>query len=274
MSEVYNFQQQLLKYDFKAAVDFGLVKGLASDSKFGHCPDAGAIQTDVWELGLIAPEYIWPVETGETTLLRSDNAADDGILIDVLIVNEQGFEEIVQYPCGTVATPTAIPEKIRACNRLSNASGTISQGLVTIRGDGTDSVNVFGALSPDDQQSSQAMYLVPIDKVVRINNFSNAINRSGGATVNSIDRLAIQLPGGVFRTQIRYGLNKTGTSNLSSDLIVGIPLPPLTKIKISAEPDAAGTDVSAEWSMNIYDVDLLGSNVVNKLRVQWGLDPI
>lgn len=270
MTDTYNFHQMLIKNDFPAAVDFGLVKGINSDAKFGHCPDAPAGATDVWELGKTIQDYIFPDDAGEDVLLLSDDDADEGKLIEFEVIDLLGFEQTIEHPCGTVATPTLVEGPFRAINRIANVGNTLTVGLLTVVGDGVTSSNTFAALSPDDQQSSQAIYMAPINKVTRINNFSNAINRLTGVTVSSIDRLAIQLPDGVFRTQIRYGLQKDGTSNISSDLIVGIALPPLVKIKLSAEPSAVDSDVSAEWSMNQYDTTLMGVTAVNQVLARWG----
>lgn len=271
MSKEYNFASMLMGFDFNSAVDLGLVEGIESDAKFGHCPDTPAAVTDVWELGASIALYEFPVDAGESLLLYSDNPIDEGILIDVTLINVDGFEVVERHPCGTVASKTAIATKSRAVNRVSNVADTETAGLIKVDGDGLVTTNTFAALDADDQQSSQAIYMAPINRVIRINNFSNAVNKTGGATLDSIDRLLIKLSNGVFRTQIRYGLQREGVSNISSDLIVGIPLPPLTKVKISAQPSSGPTDVSSEWSMHKYNIDFLGTDAVNKIKQFWGL---
>lgn len=263
------FLEDLIRNDYNAAVDLGIVQGVESDAKFGHCPDTTNTPTDVWERGAVQPIYVYPLDAGETVQARSDNPADTNTLkiqgLDVAGL----FQEAEITLNGT--TIVAIPGVWRAINRVFNSNGTAYVGNVFVEGDGAggSTTNIFAQIAPDDQQSSQAIFMTPADRVARINNFSTAVNRTQGVDLAATMRLAVQLPSGVFRTQIRYGIQKEGVSNISSDLIVGIPLPPLTKIKISGDPSSTNTDISAEWSMHLYDTEILGSDAVAKIESFW-----
>lgn len=263
------FREDLIKNDYHAAVDLGLIAGISSDAKFGHCPDAGAVLTDVWERGLAQAIYIFPDAAGESIEIVSSDIGD------TTSTKIQGLNFLGLFQEEEVTlngqTPVSIPGTWIAINRAFNSNGTVFAGNISIRGDGVVSTNVFAVIAADDQQTSQAIYMAAANEVILIKNFSTAFNKGGGAAAFAIERLAIELPSGVFRTQIRYGLQKEGTSNISSDLIVGIPLPPMTKIKLSATPSGADSDISSEWSMHKYDTDWLGTPAVNKIKSFWGI---
>lgn len=266
------FRQELIKNNYNAAVDLGMIDGVRGDAKFGHCPDADAsVVTDVWERGLAQPEYAFPSLAGESLEAVSDNPADVGITVSLVGLDVPGFTQEAEFTLNGT-TPVPIDGTWIATNRAFNSSDTKFQGNIWIRKAGTTDTNIYAVISPDDQQTSQAIYMSAVDEVVHIINVSNALNRGGGASANAIDRLAIQLPNGVFRTQIRYGVQKDGTNNISSDLVVGIPLPPLTRIKMSATPSGTTSDVSAEWSMHIYNTEWLGEKPVNAIKAMWGVE--
>lgn len=267
MADSTTFRHQILRDSYRDALQLGLVTGVEDDAKFGHCPDAGAVITDVWELGLTVPEYVFPVDAGEAIEAVSDNAGD-AIKVTIAGLGVNGLEQTKSITLNGL-TPVPVPGVWRAVNRAYNGNGTEFVGNIQIRGDGSTSVNVFAAIAPDDQQTSQAIIMVPADKVDVINNLSSALNRGGGVSANALIRLTVQPPGGVFRTQIRYGLQKDGTTNLSSDLIVRIAVPPLSRVKISAEPSMAGTDISAEWSKRSYNTADLGPQVVQQIEDAW-----
>lgn len=260
------FKQMLRDHDFLAAADLGLINGLITDAKFGHCPNCQAVITDAWELGATIPEYVFPLITGEQIVIDQVDPSDDGKDITVDGLNVAGFEQSQTVVASSLAD-VVVPGTWRAVNRGYNQDNVKFAALITISNIG--GTEIFAAISPDDQQTSQAIYMAPINRVTLIRNFSNAVNRTGGPTLDAIKRLAIELPNGVFRTQIRYGLQREGVSNISSDLIVGIALPPLTRIKISTEPSNVDTDISAEWSMHQYDTDALGLEAVNGIYSRW-----
>jgi hypothetical protein len=107
--------------------------------------------------------------------------------------------------------------------------------------------------------------VVPAGKIALINNFSTAINKSTGASTGAIFEFRVRKPGKVFRTLIRYGLQREGTSNISSDLIVPILAGPLSQIKNLATPDGTGADISAEYSMWLIDSDLVPPGLLAEL---------
>ena len=239
----------------EGAVSMGLVDGVFPLAKFGHCSSAGLVKTDVWELGDTIPVYIFPDDAGENITIESSEAADTQSIV-VQGLDENGLE-VEKTVVLSGITPVAVTGLFTAVNRAYNASSTLLTGNVFING--AVSGNTFAYIDPLEQQTTQCVYLVPSNKYFLVNNLSSSINRSGNQDASSIVNLSAKLDGGVFRTQIRYGLQKRGTSNLSTDLTVPPFYPPSTKIKVSLTPDTTDMDISAYFSGVLVDSEVYDS---------------
>ncbi len=260
MADTKTFQELMQAHRYMDAVALGFVAGVEPDVKFGHIPDAAAdTATDVWENGALQPLYLFPSDAGDSIEMFS--AATDTQNITIEGLDASGVFQTETLALSGTATETgavAIPGTWRAVNRAFNDSGIDLTGAVTIRKVG-DSLRVYAFISISDQQTSQSTFVVPVGKVALINNYSNAINKTGGATISGIFVFRIRKPGKVFRTQIRYGLQREGTSNISSDLIVPVLAGPLSQLKITATPSFGPTDISSEYSMWLVDKELIPS---------------
>lgn len=262
MPDILNNIDSLVEESNKASVlSSGVVAALSlfteitANVKFGHCPNAGAVETDVWEIGATQPVYIFPDASGESVTIESDNAADSQeITIQGLDENGLDKEEVVNL---TGTTPVALPGLFTAVNRAFNSDSTVFIGDLSIKG--SVSGNTFAYIDAREQQTTQCIYTVPSDKWAVVRNVSSSINDGGNQDTVSVVRLLAQRSGGVMRTQVRYGLQKRGTSNISSDLIIPAVYPPSTRLKMAMEPDAGPLDVSAELSIQLIDSDYLES---------------
>ncbi len=258
MANRKTFQELMQAHRYTDAVSLGFVAGVEPEVKFGHIPDAAtSVATDVWENGAAQPIYLFPSDAGDSIEMFA--ASTDTVNITIEGLTAAGIFQTQTVALSGTATATGavtIPGTWRAVQRAFNDDSIDLTSQVTIRkvGDGT---RVYGLIDPDDQQTSQAMFVVPAGKIAIVNNFSNAINKSGGATITGIFVFRIRKPSKVFRTKIRYGLQREGTSNLSSDLIVPILAGPLSQIKTTATPDFGPTDISSEYSMWLVDSDLV-----------------
>ncbi len=258
MADRKTFQELMQAHRYTDAVSLGFVAGVEPDVKFGHVPNAATdVATDVWENGAAQPVYLFPSDAGDSIEMFA--ASTDTVNITLEGLTPAGnfqTQTVALSGTGGAGGAVTIPGTWRAMQRAFNADSIDLASQVTIRKVG-DATRVYGLIDPDDQQTSQAMFVVPAGKVMVMNNFSNAINKSGGATVTGIFVLKVRNPGKVFRTKIRYGLQREGTSNLSSDLIVPILAGPLSQIKTTATPDFGPTDISSEYSMWLVDQDLI-----------------
>lgn len=253
-----DFQKEQPSLEFCSALVLGLVVGYSPEVKFGYVAAIAALG-DVTPLGV---PYIFPVDAGQEVEAISDNAADVHILKVIVIDAVTGLERIEQVTLNGNVGPVLIPGgPVIAVNRAYNNNGDPYVGNITIRGTGAPNANIFATVLADDQQTTQCPYMVPAGKVAVINNYSTAINKSGGADVAAVMRLVVTRPGKVPRTQIRYGLQRSGVSNISSDLIVPIPIPPGSKVQVTADP-TANADISAEYSMQLIDASLLPDEVL------------
>ena len=251
------FQQLLTDQDFIMAATLGFIPGVETVVKFGHCPDVAAVVTDVWERGLAQPLYLFPASAGEAMEILG-NVVDTQ---DVVVI---GLDETGLPKTATVTlngtTPVALPGVWSAINKAYVDSATRVAGPVLIQGDGSTSAEIFAQISTKAQQTAQAVFRVPSNKVAVIVALSNAVNKGGGSGVQDIKRLVIAKPGKVFRTRLRYGLQKTGTSNIPSNFRVPTVLGPSFDVKAQAEPDAASVHVSTEFSMILFPVEYFSSD--------------
>jgi hypothetical protein len=234
-------------------VSIGVVAGSSALVKFGHCSDAATgVKTDAWALGASQPVYIFPDVAGENITIESSEGADDQE-IAISTLNAAG-EEVELTGNLSGSTPVAISGTVRDVNRAYNSDSTPIIGTVLIKG--AVSGNVFAVLLPEDQQTTQCVCTIPIGKCAAVLNLSSSINTGSNQDNTAIVTFAAEEVGGVRRTQIIYGLQQRGTSNISSDIILPPVYPPLTRLVISFTPDSL-QDVSAELSLQLIDENLL-----------------
>lgn len=262
-ADIKEFQQNLARRDYFLAASLGLIPGVSTEVKFGHCPNAAAAATDVWEYGATQALYIFPATSGEAIEMVSDDETDDQE-ITIVGLDENGLDQTVSVNL-TGDTEVAIPGLWTAVNMAYNSDSTVHDGEVLIQGDGSTSTNIFATLCADCQQTSQAIYKLASNKVAAIVNLSTSMNKPLGATVSTIYNAEISAPGKVFRTQIRYGLQENGTSNISSNLIIPEIIGPGYMAKIVGTPSTGPSDISGEFSMLLFDKELVPSTLLAAL---------
>lgn len=256
MSHILQFQQKIVSEAYFVAASLGMVAGVETEVKFGHCPNvAGGVETDVWERGNAQPLYIFPPSPAGAALeIVSTDAGDTQQMEVVGLDVVSGVSRMVAVTL-TGTTPVVVSGgNWLAVNRVFNDSGVDLLGTVSVQASGGG--DVYAVVSPDDQQTSQAIYQVPSDKHAAIVDLSNAVNVGPGTANPVIDSLAIAAPGKVFRTRVRYGLQDTATSNLASPFTIPAIAGPGYRIKSRALP-AGLTDVSSEFGMLLIDNELI-----------------
>ena len=237
------------------AISIGAVKESSTVVKFGHCPDAQtAVETDAWELGASIPVYVFPDELGEAITIQSSDAGDSQSVV-VEVLDTAGLE-VTKTVTLNGLTPVAIPGDVIAVNRAYNNDSSVFAGDISIKG--AVSGNTFAFIDAREQQTTQCIYMIPSNKYGAVVNLSSSMNTGGNQDSASIFRFVSQLPGKVFRTQVRYGLQQRGTSNISSNITLPPVYPPMTRLKISLTPDSV-QDISAEMSIQLIDSDYIES---------------
>jgi hypothetical protein len=250
------FQQQLQSKSFRESVALGLVPGVSPVVKFGYNEDADTgVPPTVWHGQGV---YTFPVDGGQS-VTAVYNALDAGKTIRLYGLDHDCVEVYVDFVLGNV-----IPGVWCSVHRGFPLGSVEIVADVIIQGTGTPNSNVFAVIPVEDQQTEQVAYMIPVNRVGLIVNLSTSINKSSVA-VSCFFRLKAKTYGGVFRTQLRYGLQSTGTSNISSDLIIPYAAPPRTQLIITAEPSANTVDVSAEISLYLINTDYLDPDWVKSL---------
>lgn len=246
---------------FGVRLAMGFITGSRPEVKFGYSPDVAGVH-DVWAAADAQALFIEPAAVGvNMEILSTDNVTDIGIEIEYVYIKPDGTEDVGQVILNGT-TPVQLPSGlIRFIQRAYNSNGARFVGKLTIRllGGG----NIYASMFADDQQTTQTMYFVPLGEVAFINNYSTALNKSGGSDASSIMRLVVQKDGKVARTQIRYGLQRNGVSNLSSDLIIPIPVPPLSIVRVIADTSASA-EISGEYSMVMVNENMIPQSIRNQ----------
>lgn len=263
-----DFQNLIMSGRFDPlAAALRVIPNVEADVKFGHCPNvASGVATDVWERGGTQAVYIFPDDGGEV-LESISVAADIGQTIKVSGLDVLGITQVVTYVTNGV-TPVAVPGVWTSIYRAFNAGATKITGDTLIRGDGSTSSNIFAALASDDQQTAQAIFQVPSNRVAAVIDFSNAVNRDAGSDTSSIVRFSVAKPGEVFRSRTKFGLQKQGTSNLSATLLVPLIISPSSRVKAIADTSAL-TDVSASIGVLFFDSSYLDPEVLTKIQLDF-----
>lgn len=257
-SPILKFQQDISSREFLIAAALGLIPGVQSEVKFGHCPDAaGTINTDVWERGGTQAIYLFPPDAGEAMEMVSLAAGDTTQSVLVEGLDENGLPKTDTKTLNGVV-PVALDglwsSVHRICNRAVDGDSFTADCIVQTAG---GAGNIYAVADDDDQQTSQAIFKVPSDKVAVIINFSNAMNKSGGPSSSTVNRLRIARKDKNFQSRVYFGLQETGTTNLSSDAVLPLVVGPWSRIKAQATPSAGPMDISAEFSLLLIDTDLL-----------------
>lgn len=253
MVDIQAFQRDIANHHFHVAAAMGVIPGTVPLIKFGYCETVGLTHTDIWHEG---GTYIFPDSAGESIQAYSSDVGDT---MDIVIqgLNADPVDGIIGTALEATitlngTTPVTIPGNWLSVHRAFNDSDTNLIGDVTI--DGTVSGNVFAYVPADDNQTVQAIYMIPGDKVGIIVSAISAINATGSPTgLYAVVRVVTAEFGKVFRTKFRFGIQREGTSYEAS--IGNIPglLKPLEKVKIQARASVAATDISGYFSVYLID---------------------
>lgn len=259
MSDTQIFQRDLQRNNFPTAAALGMVPGTSTNIKFGHCSSVGLTFTDIWEYGATQPVYIFPDSAGESIQIYGGVGDTQEIVIQGL--NADAVDGIIGTSLSATVnlngvTPVSVPGNWLSVHRAYNNSATDLTGDVVV--EGVVSGNVFAFIGSDDNQTLQAIQMIPGDKVGVLVSVISAINGSGSPTgLFSSVILSVAEWGKVFRTRLWFGVQREGTSyEASIGAIPGI-LPPLSKVKVKAKASAAATDMSAYFSLYLIDKNLI-----------------
>lgn len=258
---IQRFRQLLQDRDFRIAASAGLVPGVRPGTKFGYDLTNPVGDTDIWP-GSAA--YVFPDGAGQTVEAVSASPADS------VSLKIEGIDAATQLTrVETVAldgtTPVPVPGSWLSINRAYNANGTPFVGEVLVRGTGAPNANVFAIVPVADQQTVQLPTMLPADKFGLITAIGLGINKSSGTDASAIARLSIARDGGVFRTQIRNGVQRNGTSAIPFELPHPMPVPPLSKIRLTADPSAE-VDVSGLYGMLLLDIGLIEPDYLQQVE--------
>jgi hypothetical protein len=232
--------------DFIFEVAKGNVPGHSILNKFGYNPSFGTTEVDVWTGG---GTYVFPSDTGTAVQLVGGVGDTNTIVIEGL---DENFDSKIVSVALTGTTPVLLAGLFaRVFRAFVNDSAEITD-TAQITDQATGLV-VFAEILVSDQQTNMLIWTVPAGHTAFIKLLAATYNKTGGATNSVVLRVKIRTIGGVFRNVVRFGLQSTGDSELTTENITPEQLPGKTDVIVTALATAADSDVSSFLSFVVIE---------------------
>ena len=227
--------------------------GHKSELKFGYNPNISTSAEE--DVSVIGGTYSYLSDSGEQIQIKSDNVADDQLIVITGLDAE--FREQTKTVTLNGTTQVTVEGAWTRVNHAFNGNGTEMAGTVDIT-DLATGLKVVGKILAEDQQTNQMLFTVPSGKRAFLKFLAVSINGSGASTSNAIFKIKARLFGKVFRTTTRFGLQKTGCSALATENIIPSPFPEKTDVKLTCFVDANNSDVSGLFEFILVDNKVFG----------------
>jgi hypothetical protein len=232
--------------DFLLEVAKGNVKGHSIVNKFGYNPDFGTTEVDVWTAG---GTYVFPSDTGTAVQLVGGVGDTSIIVIEGL---DENFDTKILSVALTGTTPVLLAGLFTRVFRafVNDAAEITAPAHVTDQATG---LIIFAEILVVDQQTNMAIWTVPAGHTAFIKLLAATYNKTGGASNSTAVRIKFRAFGTVFRNSVRFGLQSTGDSELTTENITPQQLPGKTDVVVSAVATATGSDLSAFVSFIVIE---------------------
>ena len=228
--------------DALIAVGAGKVPGVGS---FAIQASVTPLDTNGQDLISWATEYVWPNDAGEVMTIKSDNAADVGLPVLVLGLDEN-FSSKVTVAILNGLTPVALPGLWSRINFMDVRGLIASVGNVDVEGDG----NIYCRVAPEFQISNMGIYTSPAGSTVAILDVYASMVRSQG---NSDDALEVDIyfkpTNDHFKLVFELGLQRRGSSSFQGNNTV--PNARLGPVDFKVRVVASSSTVSAGVRMTM-----------------------
>ena len=203
--------------DFKNDAALRLLPDTSSDILFGLNLDADVATTpeDVWSVGGIYTGH--PLNTPELIRIVSTSAADNlagvGAHAFVLFGLKSAtsefyeFEVVPAHPTdGTIPVTTVEPWfRVTRVFTISVGSAGATQGIITISQD-TTTANIFGQIPIDFERTQCAVYTVPFNRTLGVNNGEVSIGRETGPNGHALVSGMVRPPGGTYQAVFTFSM--------------------------------------------------------------------
>lgn len=222
----------------------GNVANHAALRKFGHNPDVGAVEEDVWDGGGV---YTGWITAAETVDIVSDDANDDAGGTGALTVQIYGLDASFAEQNETLTmdgvTPvTSSGTYIRIFRAVVRTAGSQGENDGTITVDGTTSGAVLAKILPLMNQTLMALWTVPASKTAYLTHFYAATSSNKATEV----LLRVRPENEVFHVNKLVTINQ-GTTILPYDF--PLPITAKSDISVSASAVGGGGDVSGGFDL-------------------------
>lgn len=246
--------------DFMVELSRGKLPGMTCINKHGKAGNVAIADgfVDIWDGNTLAvtPNTYTFSNTADIGSLSSDNTADKSILnIEGLDGN---WNEVIQNATLDGTTVVSLDTTLIRVNRISNIGNALVgdafcyvDGSTVTAGVPTPKENIRAVVQAGLDQTQQAIYSVPIGKIVLMTNFWS--NIAVKTSVAHILHFQIRNFGEVFRVRQPGGINSTGSGHFQHFWLPYIKVPAKSDIKIEGDSSANSAAIAAGFDMIIID---------------------
>tara|TARA_R100000544_G_scaffold20565_1_gene10016 strand:- start:23184 stop:23960 length:777 start_codon:yes stop_codon:yes gene_type:complete len=240
-------------------VQRGLVPGVSAIHTFGRIPDITTVDgfvtvTDNGQ-GYTGFDAVQAEKVSIVSNSNDDTPAGPGAHVLLLTGLGAGFVEQSETVVINGTTPvTTTLDYIRLNPVLVVVAGAngVNTGQILLTQEITTSV-IFGEIQPGNNRTLNSGYTVPAGKEAYIRSGFATLGRKSNA-VSEVKAMA-RRPGSVFQTAEWFSAHSQGSSYVQRPFVLPlISIPAGTDIKIMANTDTNGVDVSAGLEMYLVDV--------------------
>lgn len=257
----------LVGADFLVEVARGNIPGYSFNRKFGSIDSVqAATAADVWSFGITSGAEIYTFSAdgvADIDRLSSDSSADTDIDIVVEGLDVNGDEVIQTIATDAVdgQTPVALTTSLWRVNSAYNTNGTDLLGnlYIFVNGATTGGVpntvtDVRGHIPIGEGQTLQSIFTVPNGQTGFLYGRETSLTKGLGATAISAElRGRAREFGKVFRTQDKFALTSSGSSNQPYNFPVPLAFPGKTDLVPNADVSANGVGISWAYTLLLID---------------------
>ncbi len=250
--------------DFFTEVSLGNVPGFSGINKFGRNPDCDQIASataviigrDIWDLGIAGATMWVPPTAARIHQIASSDDEDGGAGTDTGALTlriwglDSGFalqqEDLALN--GTTDVPTANPYTMIYRMKVLT-QGSAGRNLGNIDATADDDTTVTARVTINNNQTSMAIFQIPIATRGLLYRYDGSIHKSGGGAKLADLSLMLMDFGGPWRLQDALDLTSDGQPYNYHVYSPPILLPAKSYVKMVANPSADAQDISAGFDL-------------------------
>jgi len=238
-------------------IAMGVWAGVSHINKFGRNPSiASGASEDVWDG---SATYVFPATALMTRLSQTTNQAallGETIEIQGLDANWEASTEQINLDGVNTTTAVVLVTPLIRVNRMEIQSSVVADS--TVRLHNTAENQDYAVIVAGNQQTSMAVYTVPLGKTAYMENYYATVNPGGGAPTTMDIKLWTKDNGNGYAKKLKHevGLDLDANNHILQDFHPYKKFTEKTDIFLEATTVGATADVSGGFDLILVDTDL------------------